>query len=545
LVPQDILGTFYSRRLALSAVAAIAFALLGAIFVDYWQDQTVGTNQILGYTWVLLSGALLFGLTGSAFMARMPEPLMAVPPPGTTHSLIQAIKIPLTDRNFRQLVNFLFFWGFAVNLAVPFFTVYMLQRLGFPLGTVIGLNILTQAVTVMFLRVWGPMADKFGSKVVLSLSASLYVLVILGWVFTTMPDRYFLTVPLIVTLQIFAGVAAAGINLTVATIGLKLAPRDQATTYMTVASLATALGAGLGPLAGGIFADIFSVREFNITFEWISPAREVIFSPLNLTGFDFLFSIAFVVGLITLNALTTIREEGEAGREEVLNELLAPSREMTRILGAVPGMRFVGALPYSYLKRMPGMDVALGITAYQLGSSARQAMAAATRGGTAAAAMTEHVRNIVNKLVSEAEETGEYGMSISRQATRRTLHAMDGFAGDTGMFVRRILLGVFNAMGQLPSDYGDIFVGAAYGAVEGAGQADSDLKIAAVGAVAGAMEAASELGLPEEQAGLAAALGAIAAAQAISLEAEEQVREALDEMKDLAEEGPASTSTDR
>jgi len=36
------------------------------------------------------------------------------------------------------------FWGFASNLAIPFFAVYMLVRLGFPLSWVIGFSILSQ-----------------------------------------------------------------------------------------------------------------------------------------------------------------------------------------------------------------------------------------------------------------------------------------------------------------------------------------------------------------------------------------------------------------
>ena len=68
------------------------------------------------------------------------------------------------------------------------------------------------------------MADRVGSKTVLSLSASLFLLVILGWTFTTHPDRYFLTVPLLVILHIFAGIATAGVTLTVRTLALKVAP---------------------------------------------------------------------------------------------------------------------------------------------------------------------------------------------------------------------------------------------------------------------------------------------------------------------------------
>ena len=38
---------------------------------------------------------------------------------------LSLLTTPLRDSNFRHLVLFLSSWNFAVNLAAPFFTVYM------------------------------------------------------------------------------------------------------------------------------------------------------------------------------------------------------------------------------------------------------------------------------------------------------------------------------------------------------------------------------------------------------------------------------------
>ena len=102
------------------------------------------------------------------------------PAPETGRSALSVILEPLRDRNFRRLFRFLVMWNFALNLAVPFFAVYMLTRLGLPLPMVIGFTVLSQITNVLFARVWGAMADRMGSKTVMSLSASLYLLVIIG-----------------------------------------------------------------------------------------------------------------------------------------------------------------------------------------------------------------------------------------------------------------------------------------------------------------------------------------------------------------------------
>ena len=108
----------------------------------------------------------------------------------------------------------------------------MLTRLGLSLPAVISLTVLSQLTNILFLRTWGPLADRVGSKTVLSLSASLYLLVILGWIFTTLPERHSLTLPLLMTLHVFAGITSAGVTLAVGTIALKLAPEDKATPLL-------------------------------------------------------------------------------------------------------------------------------------------------------------------------------------------------------------------------------------------------------------------------------------------------------------------------
>ncbi|HEU0021334.1 MAG TPA: MFS transporter [Dehalococcoidia bacterium] len=531
LVPQNILGSYFSRRLALATIVSIIFGLAGAFFVDFWQGQASPESQVFGYSFVLLAGAIFLGLASPLFMSLQPEPLMT-PIAGPQPSLAQSLAIPFRDRNFRQLVNFLLFWGFAANLAIPFFTIYMLQVLGFPLSGVIALNILAQITNVLFVRVWGPFADRFGSKVVLSTSVSLYLLVILGWVFTTQPDRYFLTVPLVIVLQIFAGVAAAGANLTIGTIGLKLAPQGQATSYMAVASLATNLGAGLGPLVGGLFADFFSTRSFRVNFQWIAPDRMIEFPALDLTGFDFLFGIAFVIGLITLNTLTTIREEGEVGREVVMDELLAPSRGMTRALGSIPGMGLLVDYPYAYLRRVPGLDVALGVTAYQVASTIRTAVAAVGRGRDGAESVAQRVRSAVLGLVSQADELGQAGADLALYTAKGAMNAIDEVAENVGELAKGTVIGVIAGMSATSVDIRDVIRGAAHGAVQGANESGadiSDIVEAATSAVAAAKEAGVLGGISEQEAGAQAVQGAREAANAIGPDAASRVMAALAE----------------
>ena len=414
IVPQDVMGSFFSQRMRIATIAAAVAGLVGAFYIDWWAGRVPEPEKIYGYSYAMLFGSILLGFGAVGFMARMPEPRM-VAPEGQRPTILQMLAAPLRDANYRQLMSFLMVWSLASQLAVPFFSVYMLTKLEMPLSAVVGLAVLSQATSVLFVNVWGGYVDRFGSKVVLSISSSLYLLVILGWTFTTTPDPHALTVPLLIVLHFLIGIASAGINLASTTIRMKMAPQAQSTSYLTGASLAASLGAGIGPILGGIFVDFFSVRRFEISIEWVDPARTVEFPAVFLTGYDFLFALAFLFGLVTLSVLGRVREEGESNREAVMSELAAQTRENLRVLNSVPGMNLVGSLPLGrrrYVPAVAGLDVAAGVTAYQLAASIQSVATTAARSGATA----RQVQSRVNQTVARAAQESDNLPAARRRA---------------------------------------------------------------------------------------------------------------------------------
>ena len=526
LVPANRLGSFFSRRLTLATLASVVFGLSASFFVDYWKSQNPGDAQVYGYTIALLVGAIFLGIAGPVFLSLVPEPKMHVPD-GCRPSLADNITRPMRDTNFRQLMKFLFFRGFTANLAVPFFAVYMLERIGLSLTAVVALTVVGQIFNVMFLRVWGPMSDRLGSRVVLSVCNSLLLLVIFGWIFTTMPERYALTVPLLVVLHAFAGIAMAGINVTTGAIGMKLAPRGNAAPFLAGASLAASLGAGLAPLVGGRFADFFSVRAFSISFEWIDPNGVAGLPGLMFTGYDFLFVVSFVLGLIASNTLSTIREEGEADRETVMEELLAGSADMTRTVSSIPGLRMAAHLPYSYLRHVPGMDVAVGVTAYQLASSTRAATAALGRGTASAEAIARTVSATVRSATGPVTHIGEVGAEVARHSARGVLHAANEVEHSVETLARGAVMGASRTVGRTASGSVHAIEGATHGIVHGAHEAGASIYRAVAGTLESARDVSRTLGISEREAFQSAADSALEAAEEIGPEAVDEVTRAI------------------
>jgi hypothetical protein len=231
----------------------------------------------------------------------------------------------------------------------------------------------------------------------------LYLLVILGWTFTTMPDRYFLTIPLLILLHMLAGAASAGASLSTGTIGYKLAPDGRGTSYMSATSVISNTGAAIGPLIGGALADFFSVRVLSFQVSWTAPGHLFELSTLNMTGFDFLFGITFIVGLFSLRLLARVQETGAADTDEVMAALTGGASNPTSAGSSVPGFGLTSEFSTGLMRLVPGLDVAVGATAYQISEATRAAVSIGQRGRSA----QHQVQSVVVDLFPGRVRRGE------------------------------------------------------------------------------------------------------------------------------------------
>jgi MFS family permease len=333
LLPQTEIGDFFSRRMRLSTILAIVLSLAAAFFIEFWKTQ--GGGELTAYS-VLFFGGYLAGMVGVCLLSRTPEPLIQEEEAPEFRTIL---KEPTSDRNFRNLLTFLGSWNFAINLATPFFTVYMLQKLDMNIGWVIALVILSQIASVASFKVWGHTADRLSHKSVLQISGPIFIIAILAWTFTTLPDPYFLTIPLLIIIHIFTGISTAGVTLSTNYIGLKIAPQGHATAYIAAASITNYLAAGIAPIVGGLFADFFAARQASLTLTWTDPAGTIVLNTLDFQHWDFFFFFAFVIGLYSLHRLSAVHEDGEVKERIVIREIIAEVRREVRNLSIGRGLR--------------------------------------------------------------------------------------------------------------------------------------------------------------------------------------------------------------
>lgn len=352
-LPEEVLARAFARRLA-AAMAVSAVIGLGAGFVVDALPRS-GVPPLQAYTLVLATGVVA-GMTGLFFLARIPEPEMPVT---TRRPWVDIFKAPLRHREFRPVMIFLASWTFAANLIAPFFSVYLLRRFGLPMAWVVGLTVLSQAMTAVAFRSWGAVADRFDLRTVMRVSGALFLLTVAAWPFINLLSAKGLVLALLILVHAIAGLAAAGVNLGTGTLALQVAPRGEAAAYLATNALISGIGAALAPILAGLSADWLDTQRFTVTAQWSSSWGEdriVALRPLDLHGLDFLWLISVVIGLYAVHRLLAVAGH-QPGQDRavvaaVLSEMGARVRTPLRALSTVPGIRDVMELPYSLVARV-------------------------------------------------------------------------------------------------------------------------------------------------------------------------------------------------
>jgi MFS family permease len=351
LIPENIRGRYFGKRAAIATALGAGLSLLAGISVDYFKASH---SEISIYSVVLLIGAG-FGMLGVFFQTRIPEPRMV----RTRQKRVRTVLAePFQDKNFRHLLLFLGSWSFAMNLAAPFFTVYMLQRLHLSMTIVLSLAVLSQLMNVLFFQVWGRLADRFSNKSVLIMAGPLFMLSIFFFPLTTMPESYIMTFPFLILIHVLAGMSTAGMILCTGNIALKLAPQGKATAYLATNALVSGIAATIAPILGGIVADWFANKELRLTLTWTTETMQqgMELPAMSFRGLDFLFLGAIMFGMYSLHRLLLVKEVGDAEEGVVLSEFHRIVGRAVRHVSNVSGLRHLFHFPYGKLIELLSED---------------------------------------------------------------------------------------------------------------------------------------------------------------------------------------------
>jgi MFS family permease len=351
-LPEHALARAFARRMGVATAVAAVLGLAAGFTVDALPRR--GASALVGYD-VVFGVGVLAGLIGLLFLARIPEPRMA---PALRRPWRDVFRTPLADAGFRPVMIFLACWTFAANLTAPFFTVYLLRRFGLPMAWVVGLTVLSQAMTALAFRWWGTMADRYDLRTVLRVAGAAYLLTVAAWPFVNLLDSPVPVIGILVGLHVIAGLSAAGVNLGTGTLALQVAPRGEAAAYLATNALVSGIAAAVAPILAGLSADWLNTQRFTITVQWSSSAEPGLgfaVRPLDFHGLDFLWAASVAVGLYAVHRLLAVPAQRGLGRALVLamlQEMRTRVRTPLRAISTVPGVREVVELPFTLVARL-------------------------------------------------------------------------------------------------------------------------------------------------------------------------------------------------
>lgn len=340
LLPQDRLGAFFSRRTLFGTLVSAIATVGAALALNYGRDSEAAGDRIFATLYIV---GFLCGLASTAALARVPEPQM--PFSTGAPSLRRLLWQPLRDPNFRLVLRYLASWQFAVNLATPFFTVYFVRELGFSMGFVLVLTVVSQIANVAVVRGWGRLSDRFANKSVLAVATPLYLLCIAAIAFASEFDDVLSRSAYLVVLHALMGAAQAGVGLASGNIVIKLSPGGAATGYMATNALVGALASGTAPIVGGWLADFFARRQLALTLDWTSPSGTAELFGVAFTHWEFFFLLSAVLGLYALHRLSAVNEAGSVERREIVDHIVTSARHSLRNASSVAGVRQAVAFP--------------------------------------------------------------------------------------------------------------------------------------------------------------------------------------------------------
>ncbi len=344
LAPEQRLGEVFARRTMWLTAIGLALGLAAALALDLTPAGSRARDMVFAGMFAV---GCITGLISARIVTLMPEP--AMPPASGPIALGPLLRQPLGDTNFRRLLVFVGSWQFAINLATPFITVFIVRQLGFPVSFVLVLSVISQVANIVALRSWGRLSDRFANKSVLAVCAPAYLLAIVGMIGASQMEDRSAIMAWLVFVHVVMGAAVAGTTLTATNIALKLSPKGSATAYVAANAMATAIAAGLAPILGGLLADFFATRRFELMLRWSSPSGALDLS-IALSHWDFYFFLAGVIGLYALHRLSLVEEHGHIERREMINQVLGETRRTIRNVSSVAGLRAATDLPASLIR---------------------------------------------------------------------------------------------------------------------------------------------------------------------------------------------------
>ncbi|MBP9854644.1 MAG: MFS transporter [Candidatus Omnitrophica bacterium] len=220
---------------------------LGIMFVSgIILDQMKGINTAAGFG-IIFGMAMICRFFSFWFLQKMEEPPIVVKDEDKFTFLEFFARFK--ESNFVKFVIFIALMNFSVNLAAPFFSVFMLEEMHFSYATYTLVNLSAPLGVFLSIRRWGLHADKVGNLKIIRLTTRVIAIMPLFWLINRNPTYLFFV-------EMLSGFLWAGLNLCVSNFVFDAATPQKRPRCIAYLNVVNGLALALGALIGGVIVKI-------------------------------------------------------------------------------------------------------------------------------------------------------------------------------------------------------------------------------------------------------------------------------------------------
>jgi HEAT repeat protein/MFS-type transporter involved in bile tolerance (Atg22 family) len=298
LVPSANRGWYFSRRTAVATAVAMLVAFAGALVLDAFRRQG---QESEGFA-VLFGIGFLCALVSMVYFLRMRDTPRANPVKLDPRETLRQLRQPFKDRAFRPVLVYTAVFMVGGTLAGGLYAAFALETLKLDY-TALQLTAVAHAVgTVVFARIWGFLADRYGNKPVLVILMAGTMLTPVIWLFCV-PGQTVMNIVILTVGHIYNGAVWSGVDVARMNLYINTAKEEDRANYLGTAFAVQSAVGGLAPLAG---AALMSSLRLQLPTE---------------TAYKAVFVAVVFVRLVALLLVFPIREAGSVAVGTTLGQL--------------------------------------------------------------------------------------------------------------------------------------------------------------------------------------------------------------------------------
>jgi MFS family permease len=297
MIPLRIRGRFWALRSQYLIIAGLVTGFIVGAIIDLFDKEpgflakfmldnigrlSIFTDKNVSYAFglVFIFSAVV-SLFGIRILSKQPEHQKEIEKEG----LFKIFFSPLSDRNFRYLILYSSWWMFVIGIGSPFWQPFMILKLRMSLVDILIYGMISTVASILTLKPWGYMIDRFGNKTMMKLAIVLSAINPMVWLFANSGNYRLLYIEAFTSGVMWSGAGVISMNLVLA-----IAPDEKRQVYSGL----------LGAFSGGaivitmLLSSTFLPKPMNIIGLPLEP-EQVLFG---LTG------IARLTSLIPLSLIS-------------------------------------------------------------------------------------------------------------------------------------------------------------------------------------------------------------------------------------------------